>query len=348
MSERKHTITRRDFLWFGAGAMTYVLSKEFFRWGFDAPMMPDMYPETPDVPGYSGWLERRNPDRPVFIDPEDKGHKAYLTYMATHDPSLVRTHKKAFHDLFYNEPEKKISLRESFWRHIGYAYNELKYSAAHLEDVVHLAMYSFASVNSNFYTVGDVYQNFSEWDMYHQLPDSSYIDIEKYRRNVADVLQNNNNQKADEIMHFAGFAFLTYQSWYAQTHGLPDADRIPRFASQIRSLDSNPYSNSQMFAGLGEVVWEFDETHDLIREMWSAKKWLPQRKGLFEVPGVFDDALTSYSGIRFASFLTKESLTIDDLESACALLDTPEALLPTLKISVPAYPVSFPVMVPVQ
>jgi hypothetical protein len=328
-------MTRRDFLSFSAGIAATVVLRGVYQWGLSVPMETDIHSDISTEPGNPGWLERRNPDRPAFISPTDKGQKSYLVYMAEHDPILRATHKNAYHDLFYNSPPKKISLRQSFWRHIEYAYNQLKRTNANLGDVVHTAMYSFNSVNSNYYTVGEVWQNFTEWDVFHPESETGYIDIRNYSNNVADAVPEYLSPGADKMMHFAGFAFLTYQSWYAQTHALPDADRVPNFSRLVRLLDENPQTDAQVFSGLGEVAWEFDETRSWIGEMITKKSWMPPRKGLLEIPGVVYDALASCSGIRFAAMLTKPNLSYNELESACEALDSPESLLPEVSVKIP-------------
>ncbi len=341
--DASHHISRRDVLKILAkgidvlekGLFVYELSRlgiEIADWGLSVPDLP-ISSEGVVVPGNPLWPEAAYPDRPLFINPATKGHKEFLVYLSTHDPFLKKMHERAFSDLFFDRPLQRISLYESFSKHIQYAEKVLRHTAARPIDYVHAAMFTFASVHSNFYTVGDVWHSFGVWDYAHPEYDSTYIDIGKYIKNIAMVFpQRKDDPKhgADTIMHFAGFGFLAFEKWYTTIHNLPDSKRIPRFATGISSVSSDPAVGSELLAAAGELAWEIDETQTWIQHMIAQKKFLTPNTGLFEFPGLGYDACASYMGAHFAMMFANPDITMKEIQNTLEILRTPEDLWPQM------------------
>ena len=320
------------------GYLVYELGKlgiEIVDWGMSVPdvLLPA---ENMIVPGNPHWPEAAYPDRPVFIDSTHKGHKDFLVYLSTHDPILQKMHELAFNDLFFDIRKTRISLYESFSRHIEYAKKILRNTNARPIDYVHAAMFTFASVNSNFYTVGDVWHSFQVWDYARRDSDSTYIDIGKYIRNTGVVFpdrQDDNKQGIDTIMHFAGFGFIAFEKWYTTEHNLPDRKRIPRFADLMSSLSSDSASSSELLAAAGEFAWEIDETQTWLQEMYELNKIIAPHTGIFEFPGLGYDVLASYMGAHFAMMFAKRDITFDEIDERLTVLHNPENLWPTIPMN---------------
>lgn len=305
-----------------AGMAVYGATKLGLDWATDVPDAQDEFAAEAYQPG---WLETRNPKRPAFIDPHDFGEKKYLRYMAMHDPLLRRTHARAFAKSMVNE-KKSVTLREGYERHLGHAYEEMKYSTAKLEDVVQASLFSYASLHSSFYTVGDVYVAFGVYDEARRpLPDE-HFDIATYRGNIPHLFDSKNNNDESKIQHFAGFAFLTYTYAHARELGLPEATTVPRLAKLVASMGQGAADEGVIFATSGELKWEQWETSMWINRMVQNRQYEPPNEGFFE-PGFNTDMLASLMGIEFGRRLYVEARQGIDIREIVGVLDRPLELV---------------------
>ncbi len=310
-----------------AGAIVYGAARLGVDFAVGVPEVRDTFVAEPYQPG---WLETRNPERPAFIDPNDFGEKKYLRYMAMHDPLLSRTHARAFAQSMKNE-KKSVSLREGYERHLGHAYEEMKYTSAKLEDVVQASLFTYASLHSSFYTVGDVYTAFGVYDdLRHPLPDEIF-DVSVYRGNIPHLFDGESNNDESKIQHFAGFSFLTYTYAHARALGLPEATTVPRLAKFVASIGPEAVDEGVLFATTGELKWEHWETSRWINRIIRNRRYEPPNEGFFE-PGFNTDMLASLMGIEFGRRLYSEARQGSDIRAIVGALDrplelvTPEAL----------------------
>ncbi len=324
-------VSRRDVLKTGweivtkgvpYGVMAYGLGRLGIDMALDVPEAADTF----KAPLYEpGWLETRNPDRPAFIDPHDFGEKKYLRHMAMHDPLLRRTHARAYKTAIQNE-KNAITLKDSYWRHLIHAYEEMKTTTAHLEDVVQVSLFSFASLYSSFYSVGDIAMAFGVYDESRSpLPDTLF-EASQYRGNIPDIFNHSHHNDESKIQHFAGFAFLSYTYAHARALGLPEAKTVPRLARLVASVGDTPGMEGEVFALSGELKWEQWETMRWFRRMVDTRSYQAPNEGFFE-PGFNSDMLASLMGMEFGRRLYADVGSGTDIGTICSVLDSPMDLV---------------------
>ena len=212
-------IERRAFLRFVgktliAGGILGLLKS----WGLS---VPDAEEEQQVKEFTPGWLETRNPNRPAFIQPEMGGHKGYLRYMTMNDPLLKNILHTAFTDAV-RSGSVRPSLSGAFKKHLQYAAKELANTGATLDDVAHIAFFTFAAVNSNYFTYQEIHDSFGvDVDMSGHSGNQSFL-VANFPDNVPTVFSSGASEPldADKPIHFANFAFLTHEYWYAKKYGL--------------------------------------------------------------------------------------------------------------------------------
>lgn len=323
----RQSFSRRDTLkviwhYLKAGTVAYGLARIGADWAMSVPEVNDTFQAAQYQPG---WLETRNPDRPAFIDPYDFGEKKYLRHMAMHDPLLRRTHARAYGKAI--EPSKKsITLKDSYWRHLMHAYEEMRTTTAQLQDVVQVSLFSFASLYSSFYSVGDVSAAFGVYDASRSpLPDTTF-DVAEYRGNIPDIFDGSVNNDQSKIQHLAGFAFLSYTYAHARELGLPEEKTVPRLARLVASAGATPEVEGELFAFSGELQWEQWETMRWIRRMADQKSYQSPNEGFFE-PGFNTDMLASLMGMEFGRRLFSDVRQGADIGEICSVLDSPMDLV---------------------
>ncbi len=339
-------ISRRDALkvlwhWTQAGAAAYGLARLGIDFAVGVPEASDAFV----AKGYEpGWLETRNPDRPAFIDPHDFGEKKYLRYLAMHDSLLRKTHASVFTQAMNND-RKTVSLREAYERHLLGAYEQMRQTTAKLEDVVQVSLFSYASLYSSFYSVGDVATAFGVYDQARQpLPDETF-DVAYYRGNVPNIFDHESHNDPIKIQHFAGFAFLTYTYAHARALNLPEATTVPRLAKAVAVLGSNAGDEGTIFATAGECRWEQWETERWINRMIKNRQYEPPDEGFFE-PGFNSDMLASLMGIEFGRRLYDDARQGADIRTILGVLDTPMDLVSEDALTL--FPVVSPAISPTQ
>lgn len=323
-------ISRRDFFGItGSLIKNSLIAYGLGSLGIDLAIHTPHYDDAFTATGYEpGWLETRNPDRPSFIGSDGMGEKAWLRYMSTHDPLLKKLHTAAFTDLI-DLSRKKLTLKDNFIRFIYASYEELKHTTAYVHDIAHTALFSFASVNSNFYTVGEVSDSFSVYDTNLNLPGDAYFDAGVYEKNIPYVFQHSQLNDISTMQHFAGFALLSYEFAYAKEHDLPEAKNIPNLAKLVSKLGTSPADNAYAFAVSGEMAWEFLESVNALKHSLKEKDITKLTAHGYLSSDLPLDWKASIAGASFGLELYGEITSGDELIRRCQVLDTPELLLPT-------------------
>lgn len=318
-------LSRRDFLRLAGAAIGGYALRDVVdasaRWALDVPGSIDEAVILPYLPGY---LETQYPNRPAFIEAGMGGHKSYLKYMASQDESLAQAHGMAFADLM-KPVTRKPPLSERIFQHMQYAHKVLRYTTAPLSEVVHLSMFTMASVHSNFYTYGEVRHSFGVKDNTGK-PDTKLFDITDYEGNVPHVLTDETANGIDQSFHFANFAFLKSQLKYAGIHGLQEVKRIPNLASAFASIGTTPGDQSEITAQVGQLAWEWYETRAWLKEMDHNGQYASPDTGLFD-PGLERDFRANLMGTAFADLLVrKDPYDWSYVETVLAAVDSPNDL----------------------
>jgi hypothetical protein len=312
--EQAH-FSRRDFLKVSL-AIGGLTGADWLRhWGISIPAAVDEEQRPFATPG---WLETRNPDRPAFISADSGGHRNYVYYMTTHDSLLSGVCSRAFYDLEYRT-NGRPTVEESFAQHIVYATDEMQDKDPSINDIVHVAFFSFAAVYSNFYTYGDVRHIFNVHDVHPEYDDGRDFSVYDYEQHVPLVFKDSPPRDIDKVMHVANFGFLAHQFEYARLYGLQEAERIPRLAHAIASVGYSPEKEAEIIVFLGGIAWELYEMSVWINHMVKYQKFTVAGGGYFD-PGVGTDLQANIIGLNLAKELTGERLTPESVRQALAHL----------------------------
>lgn len=205
----------------------------------------------------------------------------------------------------------------------------MKHTTARVHDIVHTALFSFASANSNFYTVGEISDSFNVYDANLNLPKDAYFDVGVYEKNIPYVFENPQLNDVSTMHHFAGFALLSYEFAYAKEHGLPEAKNIPNLAHLVSTWGTTPTDNAYAFAVSGEMAWElFESVHAVKHSIQARDITKLQGQGYLSLD-LPQDWRSSIAGASFGLELYGELDSGEELIRRCQILDTPELLLPT-------------------
>lgn len=308
-------VSRRGFLKLTLAIGGLAAADWMRRWGISVPGSVDEEQRPFATPG---WLETRNPNRPAFISANSGGHRDYVYYMTTQDPLLRDVCSRAFYDLEFRA-NGRPTVAESFTQHISYAMDEMKDKDPSINDIVHVAFFSFAALYSNFYTYGDVRHIFNVRDVHPEYDDRRDFSIYDYEEHVPLVFKDSAPRDIDKVMHLANFGFLAHQFEYARLYGLQEAERIPRLAHAIASAGYSPEEEAEIIVFLGGVAWELYEMSVWVNDMVKHQKIVVADGGYFD-PGIGTDLQANIIGLNLAKELTGERLTPESIRQALSHL----------------------------
>lgn len=327
LPEALSNFSRRDFLKVSTLTLISLMGGWGSWWAFQVPgrefegKIP--YPNP-------GWLETRNPHRPQFVE-SNEGHKEYLKFMGKNDPLLNGILKTAFQDFFSSAKEDNTHplLGDAFTKHVEYARNglirhfsHLKTEEPSLENILHVASFTFAAVYSPYFSKRELKDDFGVevkveeeddqiWWLVaaaDKVPTVFPVDQKSCDRDGKDVLFRCSG--VDRAVHFAEHLFLAHQYYYSLNNQLQEARRIPNAARIFAGLSRNPEEQARLLSFLGGNMWEFKETIGQDKTFDNSGRIIPT--------GYWDSLVTmdlraNALGANFAIFLSQPGLTYIDL-----------------------------------
>lgn len=272
-----------------------------------------------------GWLEKRHPQRPPFIEATRVGHKRYLRYLCLNDKDLKTDLSSAFRDLTRRK-QRTPSLADMVARHIGYAADVLSGRGARVQDAVHMSFFSLAAVLSNYFSNREVRDYFGAPISVETGHEGRMFDIGDFKANLPTIFAGDGGM--DVLYHFAQSAFLEHELWYANEYGLTEAYRIPNAARFLGSFGGSAEGKADIVANLSQYVWKYYETKTWIGQMWDEGTWVPPTTGYF---GPADDRKQDFRanqlGIQYAESMNREVLDVSQVRDSVRALNTPEAII---------------------
>lgn len=307
------------------------------------------------VPAFEpGWLERRQPDRPQFIsDGEDLspgkhkvdtisklGHKEYLRYMVTHDDLLIDILHDAYTDLM-KPHDHRPHVTEVFRQHVKYAADRLIPLGGTVTDAAHAAFFTMAAVYSDLFNRKDILEYF---DVSIPLADGDQDDTYwhlKFVDHMPVVFATDHGKESgvDKVMHFANFAFVLREYWYADYYGLAEAERVPVAATIVANAGlGDARKKADIFTLLAGFVWEGYETTAWFNDVSKGKIVWPTSDGYLD-PDVWGDLDADKLGRMFALRLAKINFSREYVNKTVREFFHPEELLK--EYDVKAFPMPF-------
>ena len=294
-------------------------------------------PEIPipvQYPG-PGWLEARNSRIPL-VD-IDQGHKEYLRNVCLNDPVFNdRTNntgilRHAFTDLFLSAtPLEPPRLGDVFRKHLRYAQERLEevfpptqYGEPTLENILHVAFFSFAAVHSPYFSRDEIQTEFgtplvvdgndtSIWWFsyaYQNVPTVFPAPPSLCNGSIADQVYR--CEGVDRTVHFAQHAVLAHIFSYALKHDLQEVyTSMPRGVWAYVSLGKDIGEKTRRLVSLAGTMWEVKETVDGVKGYT-----IIDEHGQLVVTGFFDplvpyDFTANTLGLEIALALTDDTRTV--------------------------------------